>query len=86
VSEFFHNRWHMYAMYTVGVFQFIIFLYLAAAPYLRYTGQASFVIRCLASVLIAVFPATVILSNPQTVMATRQVLRADLQRCRLVES
>jgi hypothetical protein len=85
VSEFFHNRWHMYAMYALGVFQFIIFLYLAAAPYLPYTGQFSFVMRCVSSVLIGVFPLIVIFANPQTMLAARQVFREDVQRCRYCE-
>ena len=43
VSEFFHNRWHMYGMYVLGGVQFLLFLYLAVVPHLPYMGAFSLV-------------------------------------------
>jgi len=75
VSEFFHNRWHMYSMYCLGVLQFVLFIYLAAVPHLPYTGELSLIIRCFSSILIIVFPAVIMFSNPQTLAATRDVMQ-----------
>jgi hypothetical protein len=74
VSEFFHNRWHMYSMYCLGVLQFVLFIYLAAVPHLPYTGQLSLVIRCFSSLLLIIFPMVIMFSNPQTLTATRDVM------------